>query len=134
MLRSQILQRFLIILFLLAHFGFRRPSTDQYNSNLILNPFIVAAISTGKCHVNLYDGRGQGKGGDAMNSMRIAYHLNKIQQPNPPSIAINIKELCAGQNKSNMVMKFNCFFPFFSNLLLQKSGWHFSKVRPQSHE
>ena len=45
----------------LPWFGFRRPGSDYFQSNLMLNMFVVADISKGENNVILYDERLMGK-------------------------------------------------------------------------
>ena len=59
----------------LPFYGFERPSADYFNSNLLLQNFIQCDISAGMNHVYLYDEREQGKGADAMCSLRMRQHL-----------------------------------------------------------
>ena len=59
----------------LPHYGFRRPSADYFNSNLMTYNFIIADIASGQNNVFVYDERHQGKGGDALCSLRLRYHL-----------------------------------------------------------
>ena len=55
----------------LPHYGYRRPSADYFNSNLMTYNFVIADISSGENNVFFYDERGQGKGADALCSLRI---------------------------------------------------------------
>ena len=64
----------------LPHYGFRRPSADYFNSNLMSYNFVVADITGDINNVFSYDERDQGKGADALCSMRMRYHLRKMQQ------------------------------------------------------
>ena len=59
----------------LPFYGFSRPSADYFNSNLLLQNLIQCDISSGKNHVYLYDEREQGKGADALCSLRMRQHL-----------------------------------------------------------
>ena len=68
----------------LPHFGFRRPSVDYYNSNLMSYNFVVADITGGVNNVFFYDERHKGKGANALCSLLIRYHLRKLKQyPGP---------------------------------------------------
>ena len=73
-----------------------------------------------------YDERGQGKGADAVCSLRLIFHLNKRAERTAPKISISIAENCVGQNKSQTVMKFNCMLSvlFYDELYVSflKSG------------
>ena len=62
----------------MPHFGFRRPSADYFNSNFVLDNFVIADITGDRNNVIFYDERGQGKDADALFSPRIRYHLRKI--------------------------------------------------------
>ena len=61
----------------LPHYGFKRPSADYFNSNLMGYNFVVADVSGSKNNVYFYDERDQGKGADALCSLRMRYHLDK---------------------------------------------------------
>ena len=94
----------------LPHYGFRRPSADYFNSNLMTYNFVIADITTGVNNVFYYDERHQGKGADALCSLRIRYHLRKYQsyseRKNTPKLCMILLDNCVGQNKSQVVMKF----------------------------
>ena len=96
----------------LPHFGFRRPSSDYYNSNLMNYSFIVADITGGSNNVFMYDEREQGKGADALCSLRLRYHLRKVRKyleaGVKPGLNMSLLDNCVGQNKSQVVMKFAC--------------------------
>ena len=72
----------------LPWFGFRRPGSDYFQSNLMLNMFVVADISKGENNVILYDERLMGKNADALCSLRMAFHINHrnrcLQAGTPP--------------------------------------------------
>ncbi|EGZ22241.1 hypothetical protein PHYSODRAFT_493891 [Phytophthora sojae] len=72
----------------MPYFGHSRPSIDDYNSNLILQNFVVADISHNVNHVFLYDERAQGKDANALCSLRL------------------LLDNCVGQNKSKAVLMF----------------------------
>ena len=59
----------------LPFYGYSRPSSDYFNSNLILHNFISCDITAGVHRVMLYDEWSQGKGSDAVCSMRFALQL-----------------------------------------------------------
>ena len=61
----------------LPHYGYRRPSADYFNSNMMAYNFVIADISSGEYNVYFYDERSQGKGADALCSLRLRYHLRK---------------------------------------------------------
>ena len=54
----------------LPHYGFRRPSSDYFNSNLMTYNFVMADITGNVNNVYFYDERHQGKGADALCSLR----------------------------------------------------------------
>jgi hypothetical protein len=87
----------------MPHYGYRRPSSDYYNSNLIVQNFVIADVTNGTNHIYFYDERGQGKDGNALSSLRIAYHLTKSENT---TISLDILDNCVGQNKSNTTMMF----------------------------
>ena len=96
----------------LPHYGFRRPSADYFNSNLMGYNFVIADISGGLNNVYFYDERHQGKGADALCSLRLRYHLRKLklyeEQGVTPRLCMSLLDNCVGQNKSQLVMKFMC--------------------------
>ncbi|CAM6105554.1 unnamed protein product [Calypogeia fissa] len=106
----------------LPYYGFNRPSADYFNSNLILHQFVSANINDDTNRVSFYDERGQGKGADALCSLRLCNYLDllegyRVAGSEAPSYLINILDNCVGQNKSNIVMK---FFALVSLLLFEK--------------
>jgi len=90
-------------------FGHEAPSVDYYNSKLSLYCFIQADVTHGTNHVIFYDERGQGKGTDALCSLRMRFHLNQLKQEKRCDVAIVVCDNCTSQNKSNAVMKFYCW-------------------------
>ena len=94
----------------LPHYGYRRPSVDYFNSNLMSYNFVIADISSGENNVYFYDERGQGKGADALCSLRIRYHLQKMEHFTTngtiPTLTMSLLDNCVGQNKSQHVMMF----------------------------
>ena len=102
----------------LPHYGFNRPSSDYFNSKLILHNFVIANISKGVNYVTFYDERGQDKGADCLCNLRLRYHINQI--PTKASVSISILDNCVGQNKSNVTMIFNAFLSlvFYERVVL----------------
>ena len=96
----------------LPHYGFKRPSADYFNSNLMTYNFVIADVTTGENNVFVYDERHQGKGGDALCSLRLRYHLRKwhflSSKGQAPKVCMILLDNCVGQNKSQVVMKFMC--------------------------
>ena len=103
--------------FPLPHYGSVRPSVDYFQSNLMMQNFVIADLSNGINHVLLYDERGQGKGVDALCSLRLRHHLEIAKKPYPPKILLMILDNCVGQNKSQGIMQ---FFAILSLLLYEK--------------
>ena len=93
----------------LPHYGYKRPSADYFNSNLLLYNFVQSDLVSGLNKFTFYDERAQGKGGDALCNMRLDYHLMKAKSETKPTISISILDNCVGQNKNNTVMKFHAF-------------------------
>ena len=96
----------------LPHYGFSRPSVDYYQSNLILNNFVISDANSNVNYVYAYDERSQGKDGEAMCSLRMNHHLTTLNQANPgtnPMILVSARDNCVGQNKSHLTMMFSCF-------------------------
>ena len=96
----------------LPHYGFRKPSADYFNSNLMLHNFVIADITGEKNRVYFYDERSQGKGADALCSLRLRYHLEKMKVFHgngiQPKLSMSLLDNCVGQNKSQVVMQFMC--------------------------
>lgn len=90
----------------------------------MIQNFVIANINDNKNHVLLYDERGQDKGADCLCSLRIRYHIMQRDRYNDaakkPSVSISILDNCIGQNKSNLVMKFNAMLSllFYSKVVL----------------
>jgi hypothetical protein len=53
----------------MPHYGHARPSADYFNSNLMIQNFVVADITNKRNSVYFYDERGQGKNADALCSL-----------------------------------------------------------------
>ncbi|KAE8961916.1 hypothetical protein PR001_g29887, partial [Phytophthora rubi] len=105
----------------MPHYGHTRPSVDYFNSNLIIQNFVVADITNGTNYVYFYDERAQGKGADAFCSLRLLYHLTALPKSvsdgtAAPEISFSVLDNCVGQNKSRVVMMFFAFlsvvFPY----------------------
>ncbi len=58
--------------FLLPFYGHQRPFADYFNSNLMMQNFIISNITTNRNNVLIYDERGQGKGADALCNLHVA--------------------------------------------------------------
>ena len=97
-------------------YGFTRPSSDYYNSNLMQISFITADVSANTNYIKIYDERTAVKGADALCSLRMRYYLMKQNSAEPkPEISLSVCDNCVGQNKSQDVMMFNamlslCFY------------------------
>ena len=109
----------------MPHFGYRRPSRDYFNSNLMMHLFVIANISTGVNKVYLYDERLMGKDRDALCSLRLNFHLSHMKHLRDngldlPEAFISIRDNCVGQNKSHITMQFDCFLSlsFYKRVLL----------------
>ncbi|CAN5976134.1 unnamed protein product [Sphagnum jensenii] len=61
--------------FPLPFYGHQRPSADYFNSNLMMQNFIISDITANRNNVLIYDECGQGKGSDALCSLRLLFHL-----------------------------------------------------------
>ncbi|EEY66715.1 uncharacterized protein PITG_17266 [Phytophthora infestans T30-4] len=95
----------------MPHYGHSRPSSIYFNSNLIIQNFVVADITNKRNNVYFYDERAQGKGADALCSLRLLYHLSPLRNDArngvpPAEISLSLLDNCVGQNKSKVVMKF----------------------------
>jgi hypothetical protein len=110
----------------LPYYGVTRPSCDYFNSNLMLNLYIMADVTRNEHNVFLYDERAMGKGKDALCSLRIAFHLKHrnrcLAEGVPlPRFFIGVYDNCVGQNKSNITLKFASFLTlsgFYERVLL----------------
>ena len=98
-------------------YGKERPSADYFNSNLNVSNFVIADMSRHKNVITFYDERAQGKGADALCSLRFSYHRELARQGNLPEILVVILDNCVGQNKSQCVMR---FFAMLSILFYKK--------------
>ena len=78
----------------------------------MLHNFVIADITGEKNNVHFYDERSQGKGADALCSLRLRYHLEKMRvfQKNgiQPQLSMSLLDNCVGQNKSQVVIQFMC--------------------------
>ena len=52
--------------FAMPHYGHSRPSTDYFNSNLLVQNFVVVDITSGIHKVIIYDEQAQGKDADVL--------------------------------------------------------------------
>jgi hypothetical protein len=109
----------------LPHYGHVRPSCDYFNSNLMLNMYVMADISRNENSVFLYDERCQKKDKDALCSLRLSFHLeqlNRCRQENrsPPEYFVSIRDNCVGQNKSNVTLKLASYLSlsFYKRVLI----------------
>jgi hypothetical protein len=107
--------------FAMPHYGHSRPSTDYFNSNLMVSNFVVADLTSNNSDV-FYDEQAQGKDADALCSLRFPYHLEKFKtllnhKITMPKIMLVIPDNYAGQNKLQLVMQ---FFTLLSILFYSK--------------
>jgi hypothetical protein len=105
----------------MPHYGHIRPSADYFNSNLILQNFVVANISGNINNVYFYDERAQGKNADPLCSLRLLYHLSTLKTDlsngdQAAEVSFSLLDNCVGQNKSKAVLMFFAFlsvvFPY----------------------
>ena len=117
----------------LPFYGYSRPSSDYFNSNLILHNFISCDITAGVHRVMLYDERSQGKGCDAVCSMRLGLQLKlnerRVKQGTEAKMCMTLLDNCVGQNKSQAVMQFYAmiqliFYPQLACLYLKSGHSH----------
>ena len=98
----------------LPHYGFKRPSPDYFNSNLMAYNLFVCDITSGMNSVYLNDERQQGKGADALCSLRMRHCLRKLKKikesGNMPTLLMTLLEYCVRNYKSQTVMKFYSMF------------------------
>ena len=98
----------------MPHYGIIRPPSDYFNSNLMINLYVMSDISRGENNVILYDERTMGKDKDTLCSLRFKYHLESYQRclregRTQPELYISIRDNCVGQNKSNVTLQFDSF-------------------------
>ena len=120
------------------HFGYRRPSLDYYASNLIVHSFVVSDVVRGVHKIYYFDERGQGKGADALCTLRMKYHLEKLDVETPAQFSVSILDNCVGQNKSQVMMKFYCmlglcFYETVGCVFLISGHSHMLPDRATSH-
>jgi hypothetical protein len=106
-------------------YGFRRPGSDYFNSNLMMHLYVQSDITLSKQYVTLYDERCMGKGKDALCSLRLAWHHRERkrwleEKGHPPSVFVGLYDNCSAQNKSNPTMKLACYLSlsFYEKVLL----------------
>jgi hypothetical protein len=94
--------------FSLPFYGHQHPSADYFNSNLMMQNFIISNIITNRNNVLIYDERGQGKGANALCNLRLLFHLRlrKKRADRSPKMLMLIFNNCIGQNKSKVVFMF----------------------------
>ncbi|XP_078732831.1 uncharacterized protein LOC144947479 isoform X1 [Lampetra fluviatilis] len=105
--------------FAMPHYGHMRPSADYFDSNLMLQNFVLADITSGINNVIFYDERAQGKDADTLCSLRFVYHMRLLAK-NPGAMSktlVVILDNCVGQNKSQVVFM---FFALLSLLFYRK--------------
>jgi hypothetical protein len=61
--------------FPLPFYGHQRPSANYFNSNLMMQNFIIFDFTANRNNVLIYDERGQGKGANALCSLRLLFHF-----------------------------------------------------------
>lgn len=113
--------------FAILHYGHQRLSADYFNSNLMMQNFIIANITNGAKNVLIYDERGQGKGADALCSLRLMYHIrlcrfHRQRGSIPPKISLLILDNYVDQNKSKLMFM---FYALLSLLFYDKVVIHY---------
>jgi hypothetical protein len=100
--------------FPLPFYGHQRPSADYFNSNLMMQNFIIFDIIANRNNVLIYNERGQGKGADALCSLCLFFHLRLRQEhvDRSPKMLLLILDNCVGQNKSKVVFMFYALLSF----------------------
>ncbi|EEY70254.1 uncharacterized protein PITG_19438 [Phytophthora infestans T30-4] len=91
----------------MPYYGHSRPSADYFNSNMMIQNFVVADITHGINNVHFYDERGQDKNADALCSLRLLYHLKTIKRNAcngvpAAEVSFSLLDNCVGQNKSKV--------------------------------
>jgi hypothetical protein len=73
----------------------------------MMHNFIISDITANRNNVLIYDEHGQGKGTDALYSLRLLFHLRLHQEraDRLPKMLLLIDN-CVGQNKSKVVFMF----------------------------
>jgi hypothetical protein len=65
--------------FAMPHYAHSRPSTDYFNSNMMVSNFVVVDLISNSANVFFFDKRAQGKDVDVLCSLRFTYHSNKFK-------------------------------------------------------
>jgi hypothetical protein len=109
----------------MPHYGLSRPSCDYFNSNMIMQLYVQSDITRNVNYVTLYDERCMGKGGDALCSLRLAWHFLErkrwFEKGGPlPELFVGLYDNCYAQNKSNATFKFATYLSlaFYKKVLL----------------
>ena len=95
----------------LPHYGLNRPNADYFNSSLHLRNMNIIDPSGGCSSIFLYDERSGGKDGNSVCSVRwealkIKQNKHAQNKTKPAQHHVGIYDNCVGQNKSNIVFKF----------------------------
>jgi hypothetical protein len=64
---------------------------------------VIADLTNGTNNIYFYAERAHGKDGNALCSLRMAYHLTKLEST---TISLELLDYCVEQNKSNSIMMF----------------------------
>jgi len=88
----------------------------------MMQNFIISDITANRNNVLIYDERGQGKGVDALCSLRLFFHLrlHKKRADRSPKMLLLIFDNYVGQNKSKVVFMFYAllFLLFYDKVAL----------------
>jgi hypothetical protein len=87
--------------FAMPHYGYSRPSTDYFNSNLMVSNFVAPDLTNDSVDVLFYDKRMQGKDANVLCSLWFTYHSNKFKmmierKQAMPKILVVILNNCVG--------------------------------------
>jgi hypothetical protein len=55
-------------------YGYQCPSTNYFNSYLMVQNFVIADVTNGTIDIYFYNLRAERKDGSALCSLRMAYH------------------------------------------------------------
>ena len=95
----------------LPHYGLNRPNADYFNSSIHLRNMNIIDVSGGVSSIYVYDERSGGKDGNSVCSVRwedlkIKHKKDIISKTKSAEHHVGIYDNCVGQNKSNLVFKF----------------------------
>ena len=103
-----------------------------------MHSFVVSDVVRGVHKIYFFDEHCQGKGADALCTLRMKYHLEKLDVETPAQFSVSTLDNCVGQNKSQVMMKFYCmlglcFYETVGCVFLISGHSHMLPDRATSH-